>query len=516
MLSVLFMFSILHANSADAQQDNDKLPKEVRMTRQQLLDKIKGGWAGQTIGVTFGGPYEFQYCGLYIPDTVKLKWYDGYLKNTMNNIPGLYDDLYVDLTFVEVIDRLGLNAPVDSFSHAFAHAPFPLDQANQAARYNILNGIAPPASGFWMNNPHADDIDYQIEADFVGLMSPGMPNAASALSDKVGHIMNYGDGWYGGVFVGAMYSLAFITDNVQMIVQKALKTIPAQSTFHQCISDVIQWHHEYPDDWHEAWEKLEKKWASSDLCPDGSFREFDIDAKLNSAYVVLGLLYGNGDYSKSLEIATRAGQDADCNPSTVAGVLGTMLGYSKIPAYWKMGLKEVEDINFIYTNTSLNKVYRIGFDHALQMIKKYGGKVSKKRVTIAVQEPETVQYEKSFPDVYPVFKKEVFENIKDTYSFTFTGTGFVVRGVTRRNAEHAPDYTFMAELYIDGKKVETGKFPTNNTIRRRDFFWRYGLPKQEHHVKIVLKNPDEKYKLETWGYLVYADEPVDNPVIVKE
>ena len=63
--------------------------------------------------------------------------------------------------------------------------------------------------GSWKNNPHADCIDYQIESDFAGLMSPGMPNTASEISDKIGHIMNYGDGWYGGVYVGAMYSLAF-------------------------------------------------------------------------------------------------------------------------------------------------------------------------------------------------------------------------------------------------------------------------------------------------------------------
>jgi short subunit dehydrogenase-like uncharacterized protein len=63
----------------------------------------------------------------------------------------------------------------------------------------LLQGIKAPESGHWMNNPHADDLDYQIESDFAGLMSPGMPNTASAISDKIGHIMTYGDGWYGGV-----------------------------------------------------------------------------------------------------------------------------------------------------------------------------------------------------------------------------------------------------------------------------------------------------------------------------
>src|SRR4028119_1542649 len=195
----------------------------LKLTKENLKDKIMGGWAGQTIGVTFGGPYEFKYLGSFIGDYQPLKWYDGYLKNTMINTPGLYDDLYMDITFVEVFDKYGLDAPVDSFANAFAHAGYALWHANQAGRYNILHGMKAPQSGHWLNNPHADCIDYQIEADFAGLMSPGMPNTASKISDKIGHIMNYGDGWYGGVYVGAMYSLAFGSSDVNYVVKEALK-----------------------------------------------------------------------------------------------------------------------------------------------------------------------------------------------------------------------------------------------------------------------------------------------------
>ena len=151
----------------------------------------------------------------------------------MINNPGLYDDLYMDLTFVDVFEKYGLNAPVDSFANAFANAGYMLWHANQAARYNILNGIKAPQSGHWKYNPHAEDIDYQIEADYAGLMSPGMPNTASAISDKIGHIMNYGDGWYGGVYIGAMYSLAFTSNDINYIVSEALKTIPKNTLFYQ-------------------------------------------------------------------------------------------------------------------------------------------------------------------------------------------------------------------------------------------------------------------------------------------
>ena len=237
------------------------------------------------------------------------------------------------------------------------HAGYMLWHANQAGRYNILHGIKAPQSGYWKNNPHADCIDYQIESDFAGLMSPAMPNTASAISDKIGHIMNYGDGWYGGVFVGAMYTQTFMSSDINYIINEALKTIPPQSEFYQCMHDVLNGINNFPTIGSKHGLHIQKKWANDVGCPEGVFKPFDIDAKVNAAYVVTGLLYGDKDYTKTLEITARCGQDADCNPSTVGGILGALLGYDKIPAYWKQGLKESEDIDFKYTTMSLNDVY---------------------------------------------------------------------------------------------------------------------------------------------------------------
>ena len=200
--------------------------KTVTMTRATLQDKIKGGWAGQTIGCAFGGPTEFKYNGKIIPDETKIVWDDTRVKHYFDTFPGLYDDIYMDLTFVEVFEKKGLDAPISEFAHAFANAKYPLWHANQSARYNILQGMESPASGHWKNNPHADDIDFQIEADYAGLMAPGMPQAAAYYTDSIGHIMCYGDGWYGGVYVATMFSLAFISNDVDYIVTEALKAIP--------------------------------------------------------------------------------------------------------------------------------------------------------------------------------------------------------------------------------------------------------------------------------------------------
>lgn len=483
--------------------------KEITIDKQILKDKIRGGWAGQTIGVTFGAPYEFRFQGTFIGDYQPLLWYDGYLAKSMNNDPGIYDDLYMDLTFVDIFEKHGLQAPVDSFANAFAHAGYMLWHANQAARYNILHGIKAPESGHWKNNPHADCIDYQIESDFAGLMSPGMPNSASEISDKIGHIMNYGDGWYGGVYVGAMYAFAFTSKDISYIVTEALKTVPAQSEFYQCISDVIGWYKKYPQDWKQTWLEVQKKWANDIGCPEGVFAPFNIDAKVNAAYVVMGLLYGEGDFTKTLEISTRCGQDADCNPSSAAGILGTVIGYNKIPAYWKMGLKEAESIKFKYTTMSLNDAYAIGFKHALLNIEKNGGKVKGETITIKTQSPVPVVFEKSFDGLYPVQKISLSSALKNNQvSFEFEGTGFVIRGETAA-WNNGASFVFATELYVDGQLTESPKLPANFTTRRYELCWKYNLPKGKHVVLLKILNPVKTFEFKINEAIIYSDKLVN-------
>jgi len=86
----------------------------------------------------------------------------------------------------------------------------------------------------------------------------------------------------------------FIFDDVELIVTEGLKSIPVESDFYKCINDVIDWYHEYPDDWKRTWFEVEKKWSSDIGCPDGVFTSFNIDAKLNAAYIIIGMLYGKG------------------------------------------------------------------------------------------------------------------------------------------------------------------------------------------------------------------------------
>ncbi|HPG38066.1 MAG TPA: ADP-ribosylglycohydrolase family protein [bacterium] len=480
--------------------------KTITLSKEVLQDKIKGGWAGQVIGCSFGGPTEFKYRSTFIQDYQPLEWNENVMKYFYENVPGLYDDVYMDLTFVDVFDKKGIDAPADEFAKAFANAEYLLWHANIAARYNILRGIMPPKSGHWHYNPHAEDIDFQIEADFAGLMSPGMINTSAEICDKIGHIMNYGDGWYGGVYVAAMYALAFTSNDLNYIINEALKVIPKESKYYQCMSDVIKWHKQYPDDWKMTWFKTQQKWGQDIGCPDGVFTTFNIDANINSAWILLGLLYGDGDYTKTLSISTRGGDDSDCNPASAGGILGTMLGYSNIPAFWKQGIDKVEDMDFKYTTMSLNDTYTMSFNQALEVIKKNGGQVGDKDVTITFQEPKAVKLEVGFEGHYPAKRAQLGKKFNDEATFEFEGIGFATTGSVRKTGDD--DYIFDVEMYIDGKLVETSKMPSKYIIRKDPLFWQYQLSNAKHTVKIKILNPSDKAQIEIGDIITYTDKPL--------
>ena len=479
--------------------------KTISISKEVLMDKIKGGWAGQTFGCTYGGPTEFKFNGRIIPDSIEIEWTDGQCQWWFDNDPGLYDDVYMDLTFVEMFEEHGLDVSVDSIANAFAYANYKLWHANQAARYNIINGIPAPQSGHWKNNPHADDIDFQIEADFAGLMSPGMPNTSTEICDKIGHIMCYGDGWYGGVYVAAMYSLAFISDDIKFVVKEALKIIPAESDYHKCISDVIKWSEEN-EDWKVTWQLFQDEWSDEVGCPKSVKRPVNIDAKVNSAYVVMGLLYGNKNIDKTLEVSTRCGNDSDCNPATAMGILGTMIGYSNIPNKWLNNVRQIENTNFKYTDISLNKTYQMSFNQTLQVIEQNGGKVGDDKVVIKVQQPRTTRYEKCFKGL----KVSLRDNMNYTdfrnkpYTYDFEGVGIVLDGRIKGNEKCPENYVAEIEITIDGEK-SLQKLPVNFILRKKEVYWNYDLPDGKHNVSMKWLNPVDEATLQLESAIIYTN-----------
>lgn len=355
-----------------AAQESASAPMR-RLPVRDYLDKMKAGWVGQMVGVGWGGPTEFQWNGKIMPADAMPEW-----KPEMVN-QFIQDDLYVEMTFLRTLELYGIDASIRQAGIDFANSGYELWHANKFGRKNLREGIAPPDSGHPQFNSHADDIDYQIEADFSGLIAPGLPNTAIALGEKFGRLMNYGDGLYGGQFVGGMYTAAFFETDIEKIVRAGLACIPEGSQYHECISDVLRWHAEEPVDWEKTWQRIDEKYQLNREYRRFSCSKeedpFNIDAKINGAYIVMGLLYGDADFDKTIAIATRCGQDSDCNPSNAAGVLFTTIGFEKLPARFTEALDPKG--KFSHTPYTFPKLIAVCEQLARQTVIKAGGAIEK-------------------------------------------------------------------------------------------------------------------------------------------
>ena len=335
------------------------------------------------------------------------------------------------------------------------------------------------------------------------MLYPGQVNKASELSDRIGHIMNYGDGWYGGVFIGAMYCLAYVCDDIPTIVTEALKTIPEGTKFHSTISDVIKYWKKYPNDWKQCWFEVTNRHANDVGCPEGVWNGFNIDATINSAFVVIGLLYGGGDFLKTMDISTRCGNDSDCNPASAAGILGVMYGYDAIPEYWKKGAERIKDIPFPYTSLSLEQVCQENFKliKNLYACKEQGGEC----IYIDVETPQCVRYEQSFEGIAPVEKRVLKLAFTTSADLKFKGSGIVVEGSVRKTGHADDSYVASVTALLDGTEIEHFTMPIDYIKRKYEIFSAYCFGSGEHTLTLRLDNPHPDYELYASEMVVYDD-----------
>lgn len=339
--------------------------RTVTFDEETLYDKLVGGWIGQMVGVTWAAPTEFCYAARLMPASSMPVW----KPQTINDAFG-QDDLYVEIPFLDAMKEKGVDCDVNHIAKKFRDSQFGLWHANMMGRFNLKNGIAYPDSGHYLYNYHAEDIDWQIECDFLGMMYPGLPNEAAAKAYELGHIMNYGDGVYGGVFVTAMHAAAYTASSIEEIWQAGIDSIPEGTEFRELLDDVVA-SYRAGDSFEENWGKIQKKWGSTDICEELPGNS-NIDAKLNSGYVLLGLLYGEGDFAKTILLSTRCGQDSDCNPSTAASVLGSFYGASGLPEIYTSGLDK-NGRKFSYTNYTFNDAMELNYTLMEKILQKFGG-----------------------------------------------------------------------------------------------------------------------------------------------
>jgi hypothetical protein len=344
------------------------------------------------------------------------------------------------------LEDYGFDISIRQAGIDFANSKYPLWHANRSGRENLRDGIAPPFSGHPSVNPHADDIDYQIEADYAGLIAPGMPHTVIYLGEKFGRIMNYGDGVYGGIFIGAMYAEAFFEKDVNKIVDAGLACIPPESQYAEAIRDVIQWHSEHPADWQATWQLVENKYNLNpeyrQFSCNGADKDFNIDAKINGAYVVMGLLYGEGDLDKTIVVSMRCGMDSDCNPSNAAGILATSKGMKGLPSKYKTGIDLTT--KFAFTSYDFPSLLKVCESLMKDAVERAGGKIiatggSKEEIFIPKEEPTELPLEQSWATVG--INEEVNFGLEEMTR---------IKEKTREPEEHVTEWHVAGPFSIEG------------------------------------------------------------------
>lgn len=183
--------------------------------------------------------------------------------------------------------------------------------------------------------------------------------------------------------------------DMEKVVRAGLACVPEGSQFHECITDVLNWYKADPDDWEATWQLIEDKYQKNPAYRRGSCSEERKGrkgfAKINAAYIVIGMLYGKGDPDQTMIISMRCGQDSDCKPSNAAGVLFTSMGMSALPERFVSDLDEKG--KFSHTSYSYPKLVEVCSQLTRQIVIKQGGRIEKDEdgqevFVIPVQKPK--------------------------------------------------------------------------------------------------------------------------------
>jgi len=497
LLLPLFLAALLFSCSEEHAYDEISL--------EEYQDKMKGAWIGQMAGVGWGLPTEFKFIDKIVPEEKVPAWIPEMINQQGN------DDLYVEMTFLASMEKYGTEVSSRQAGIDFANSGYGLWAANKSGRANLRFGIAPPESSHPHYNFNCEDIDYQIEADYSGIIAPGMPQVAIELGEKFGRLMNYGDGLYGGQFVGGMYAAAYFSEDIPKIISAGLECIPRECSYAKCVKDVISWHSQYPNDWGKCWEEImEKYYRTLDNQPFHQQNRdawVGIDAKINGAFIVLGLLYGEGDMDQTIIYSMRCGLDSDCNPSNAAGILATTIGYERLDDKYKVGLDEAK--KFSYTDYDFTDLLRVSESFAREFVVQKGGKIKKGKegkdyFLIKKKEIIPSRFEPAYsPGTYDPENRYTELEMSEILAYSFKEFLPVLEDVARGwKVYHAGKRSSLDLLEIDGKDHVLVLSPMS---RNRSTLLEYTLEKIDVNDEGVEQNGNEA-KSGTLSFLLNAAE----------
>jgi hypothetical protein len=321
--------------------------QERSITRNELIEKISGFWIGQLVGNYMGFPFENVYVDEPIPVLVD-RYYTprngSDLRMNRNDhrafapylftlFDGAYSDDDTDIEFVTLhaVEEHGLDIDYQQIAAAWKrHINRRIWVANRTARDLMDQGLIPPDTGSKQNNPNWFQIDPQLVNEIWSAFYPGMPVRAAQRAEWGARITNDDWGTHPTIAYAVMISEGFFESDPQRLVKLALDAIPAEGPFYEGMNDVIRWHEETPDDWRSTRQKIHDKYYRYQK-GDYQAPVSVVSSLVNGLCGVMAVLYGEGDFGKTVGIAVSAGYDCDNQAATCGGLMGVVLGAGAIP-----------------------------------------------------------------------------------------------------------------------------------------------------------------------------------------
>lgn len=285
------------------------------ISRAEYLDRTRAVWMAQMIGQLTGGEFEHKP-GSVLANTPLARGH-GYARTD--------DDYYYEMVAIRAFEKYGINLTVEQLGDQWLENSAGSWGSSAEALRLLRHGMKAPDTGSPRYNRLWWTIGSQFSSDVYGTLSPGMPNVAAEMARRLTHVNGYAEGTDGAVFISGMVSLGFVETDSHQIVRKAASLISPLSPYRQCLDMVISMADagKQPE---EIFEAITERWGIE--YPGTN------NAVLNGGVVATSVWFGNGDWSKTENLAFTAGDfmDADCNAANAGSVIGAMHGTSVLPA----------------------------------------------------------------------------------------------------------------------------------------------------------------------------------------
>jgi hypothetical protein len=301
-------------------------------------DRLRGMWLGEILGNYAGRAMEGHIA--YGSLNYTIPW-DAILATAVWDGD---DDTCFEYMNLSLLKANPAPTSADIGQHWLTHLPAECFYiANRQARWLMEpgtvgrsgpGGLVPPATGSINRNVQWWAIDSQITTESLGALAPGNRQQAIDLAGKFASVTNDGFAVHAAQYYAAMYAAAAFETDTEVLVQKGLEALPQHSRTRQIISDVVGWYNADKADGNLDWiatQKLIRENYGDGSSNHGRYTIW-VESSVNTAMTTMAILYGQGDFLQTINIAVNAGFDADCNPATAAGLIGLMRGYSNLPA----------------------------------------------------------------------------------------------------------------------------------------------------------------------------------------